>query len=78
MTLITNIVLDKVPESESSKVNPALWIEKRNDEGVVIGYYNRETHEVIYRNLQSDVTILFSVLMCSPGKGRRETKRKGR
>lgn len=77
MNLITNLILDKVPESESSKVNPVLWLEKRNDDGVVIGYYNRETHEVIYKNLQSDVMIRSSVLMRSPGKGRLETKRKG-
>lgn len=55
MNLEKGVIVNSIPTEEKSKLNPYLWSERRNNADEVIGFYNRETHELLMLNEGEEV-----------------------
>ena len=50
MNLDRGVIVRSIPPEEQNKLNPYIWTERRNNADEVIGFYNRETHELLMLN----------------------------
>ena len=55
VNLDKGVIVHSIPAEEKSKLNPYLWSERRNNADEVIGFYNRETHELLMLNEGEEV-----------------------